>query len=413
MSAGSRVAASCSAKPDAASCSAKPDEARLLALRQRAAAAALVRELAPGIVEFEQSASLVAALSAEGLDLGEAARGNARELAQRLELAVLGHRSAPVLHVVAVLFERLALQLEESPAASVPVALSLRRRALEAWRLLARDGKYLRTLLSRITRADEEAAVESTIQQRVRSVLEAWVKDAEAPLLAGQLRGVVILALLRELEHDRAFAEFAKESRESLVDGLLAPLRAEDRERLAGRASSEDRVASFGRWAELWHATSRDGYLALRTLELLVDFGWELRSASKYTQLSELYRPFRPMLDELALDVRRRGPAASYASLVGDAYVQLASAEPTTDDKIASCERALYTCPRHKLAESVLAFYLSHRAIERIEAAKGVIGPALATELEAVIARARGLDPTDTRLALLVERYRAATGRNV
>lgn len=383
-------------------------------MRQRAAAAALLGELAPGLgASFEEAASLTAALAAEGHDLGPAARGDAGALAQRLDLAVLRHRSAPVLHVVAVLFERLAVVLEAGGEVALAAGVSLRRRALEAWRLLSRQQSYLRALLARVAREGESAAVSTLIEQRASDVLSAWVAEAQAPLLAGRLQGKVALGLLRELERDDEWTTTARELRESLIDALLAPLRAEELERLAGRAPTADRIAGFGRWAELWEATLQDGYLALRTLERLVELGWELRSASKYAELNQLYQPFRSMLDELVLDVRRGGAAASYASLVGDAYVQLASSEGTTAAKIADCERALFVCPRHKLAESVLAFYLAHRGIELLDAASGKPNAAASAEIEALLRRARGLDPTDSRVLLLTERYRTATGRTV
>jgi len=390
------------------------DESRLLALRQRAAAAALLGELAPGLSgQTEEGASLVAALAAEGHDLTGAARGDARALAQRLDLPVLAHRSAPVLHVVAVLFERLAAQLESHGDDTLPAAVSLRRRALEAWLHLGRQHSYLSALLARVAREGEAAAATTVIERRARTVLEAWIEAAQAPLLAGRVQGRVMLGLLRELERDPEWDAVARDARESLIDALLAPLRAEDLERLAGRAPTGDRIAGFVRWAELWHATLRDGYLALRTLERLVDLGWELRSGSKYAELNQLYAPFQPMLGELVLEVRRGGAAASYASLVGDAYVQLASAETSTAAKIADCERALYVCPRHKLAESVLAFYLAHRGLELLEAGHGKPSAAVAAEIEALLARARTLDPTDSRVLLLTERYRSATGRTL
>ena len=101
----------------------------------------------------------------------------------------------------------------------------------------------------------------------------------------------------------------------------------------------------------MWRRTEGDSYFALRALDPLVDFGWELRSLGKYSLLRELYEPFRPMLDVLDTEVRRGGAAVSYASLVGDGFVQLASTELTVLLQIGDCERALRVCPRHKLAE--------------------------------------------------------------
>ena len=401
------------------------DEARLLALRQRAAGAALLAELATPEVEpanapstaleaaassaaLEAATTVAVALAAEGYDLEAAAHGDARALAQRLELAVLGHRQPPTWHAVAVSFERIA------EGRTLRERAALLRSALEAWWLLAREGSYLRGLLSRIARPEEAGAVAALVARRPHDVLARWVEAAQPALLAGDVRGAALLRVLRDLEHDeRDFSPAAREARESLIDGLLAPLRGEDGERLASRAPSPERVAGFERWAHLWQHTERDTYLATCTLERLVDFGWELRSAGKQRELGQLYRPFREMLEVLVAEVKRGGSAVSYASLVGDAYVQLASSDVVTHERIAHAERALYVCPRHKLAESVLSFYLAQRGLEHLDKAAGIVVPALRTEVESLIVRARQLDPNEARVQLLIDRYRAATGRSI
>ena len=59
----------------------------------------------------------------------------------------------------------------------------------------------------------------------------------------------------------------------------------------------------------------------------------------------------------------------------------------------------------------MLAFYLAQQGLKLMDDARNLITPNLAQQLESQIARARALDPNDARLAVLVERYRAATGR--
>ena len=389
------------------------DDARLVALRERAAGAAVIGALSPALGAAAGAAALASALAAEGHDLDAAAHGNGVELARRLDLAVLAHRTPLVLHVVAVLFDRWAGELEAGPDPAVLfVATSLRRRAHEAWRLLARERTYLRELLGRIAKVDEADAVDAIVAGRASTVLAAWARQAQPALVAGRPQGAVLLRVLRELERDAELEPEARELRESLIDALLAPLRNEDSERSAGRAQIPERIAGLTAWARTWHATEGDPYFGLRTLERLVDLGWELRSSGKYPLLRELYAPFRPMLEMLAAEVRRGGSASSYASLVGDGFVQLACTDPTALAQIATCERALVICPRHKLAESMLAFYLAQRGIELMVAANDMLSPALAIQLEGYLVRAKKLDPNDARLQVFAARFRAVTGRS-
>ncbi len=387
------------------------DEARLLALREHAAGAALATALAPLVGPVAGAATLAAALAGEGHELDAAARGQGEELARRLDLAVLGHRSPLTLHVVAVLFERVAEQLESTLDHSVVAsAASLRRRAYEAWRLLAKEGSYLQRLLGRIAKNDEAAMIAAVVAERPAAVLAEWVRDAQPALLLHAPRGVVMLRVLRALEPEPELAESARAARESLVDALLAPLRHEDIERSAARAAIQARVAGLAAWAAAWHASERDPYFALRTLERLVELGWELRSLGKYPLMRELYAPFRPMLELLANEVQAGGRASSYASLVGDAFVQVASSDRTVLEQIVTSERALAICPRHKLAESMLAFYLAQRGLELMVNANDVVSSGLRAQLVELIQRARKLDPNDARLAVLIARYQRVTG---
>ena len=184
-----------------------------------------------------------------GHDLGPAAGGDARALAARLDRAVLPHRQPSHLACRGRGL-RAAGPSSWKPAPTPPfvsVAAALRRSALEAWRLLARERTYLRGILERIARREEAAEIDDTIVRRPAEVLAGWVREAQPALLSGAPRGAVMLRVLRELERETELAHDAREARESLLEALLSPLRLEDHERLAPDARTRKLASSASR----------------------------------------------------------------------------------------------------------------------------------------------------------------------
>lgn len=390
--------------------------ARLQALAEKAAAHTLCEKLTHGAAPAVDLQVLAAALAAEGYDLTAAARGDATLLLSRLELSVLGHRRPVTLHAIALSFERLAIALEEHAAveAALVAATSLRRRALEAWRLLAREQRYLGALLARISRSDEHDAIAAVVAERPEAVLAAWFEHARLAFPGRRPAANVLLRMLRALEeHCQPLAEAARRWRENGIELMLEPVVRRTDELRANGAAIADRLTALYEWEMAWRASGCDLYLAQCALEHVLHLGWELRSTGKHAALGQLHEHFAAMFEQMASDVALGGPLASFASSVADGFVQRASAPGTSDARMALCERALFICPRHKLAESMLAFFLAERGLSWLAAASGTLSATDKHQIEAIIRRARDYDPNDEKLLELLERYRRVTGIRV
>ena len=381
-------------------------------IAERAAAFTLAEALGERSVDV---GALVAALAAEGVDLAPAARGDARDLLERLELSALGRRRPVTLHALALTFERLARRLEErTQDPALVMATSLRRRALEAWLLLAREQTYLTTLLGRISRAEERETVKETVRTRAEAVLAEWLAEASEEWAQRSPRAYVLLSLLRLLEaHSAPLATRAREARERAIEAMLAPIAGHLEALQTRSAPIGERLPAIFILEEAWRASGLDGLLALRAMERVLALGWELRSTGKYEELGVLHTRFAPMFEQLARDVAARGETASYAAAVADAFVQRSSAPGEVQVHVAMCERALQICPRHRLAESMLAFFLAQRAWSLLEGTVGPVSPTDKHAIEALIHRARTLDPNDAKLATVIERYQKRTGIKV
>lgn len=357
-----------------------------------------------------------------GIDGGSEAaeRASAGEIEALFPLLLvenLASRPAPLVHQLAVYFDRLAGayegRMDRDPSRATAMREEFVRakvRSLAAYIALRDEKSYLQSLARRVVdgalRGPEiDAAVAAIAQSHLEglgAIARAGARDLTWPAHAA-------LAVLARVEEACRIAgcdartttmtsRRAESIRATAIDDALAPV-------LDGIASSKLRddgerlaPALFDKVRVIWEWSGYDEAVERFAVDEVTTLAWSIYRESRWDPLRALLAPCMPLYDSLAVRIEREPKRhVAYAAKAAQMFVFRSECETDRVREWSLAERALVLCPSHRNGRLVMAHLLCDQAV-RVLGTSLFPGRAAVENAKQSIARAEELFPQSKRL---------------
>lgn len=351
------------------------------------------------------------ALLCEGEDgprvRARALEGDLAPLAERLTRFTARDAAPALLHHLALYMARVAAATEEAaPARSIDAAV----RALGAWLGLARERRYLTELARAVLGEDEADRDRERLIADVRDdAIDALGRRAEAGARAGTLAAAAALGTLARVgeacdaaglagdEHER-LERRAGALRDAAIELALTPVNDALAEASARGQVTARAPAILADVPRIWRWSAEDEAVERFLVDRITDVAWDLYRGARWDELRALLVPFDVLVESLCLRIER-GDGVAYRAPCAQMLVFRSEVASTLADQLALAERALRLCPGHKNTKIVLASYLCHDAMRRMNRPYVLTRPEERAAIGALLDRAEALNRSSRTLA--------------
>ena len=192
---------------------------------------------------------------------------------------------------------------------------------------------------------------------------------------------------------ERAHVErLAEARREAAVELALAPIA----DALADASARGDLVehahAILAELPSIWRWSGDDEAVERFAVDRVTEVAWDLYRAARWDDLRDLLHLLEPLVENLSRRIER-GDGIAYGAPCAQMLVFRSEVARTLAEQIELAELALALCPGHKNARIVLASYLCHDAMRRMNRAHVFSGPEERAAIGALLARASRSTP--------------------
>ncbi|WP_394842756.1 hypothetical protein LZC95_37510 [Pendulispora brunnea] len=341
----------------------------------------------------------------------------AREEADRGELEPLLHivRTAPLegmppelLHHLALHLDRVAEALcEEAPDA----ASDARLRSLAAWLALVQEQQYLSELARAVAGAQlSPAELQCAVEDAALDVIHALGREAEegarnrtqraraAWRTLARVAEACRTAGLATSELARRAMALADSKRQHALDTALSSIAEAMADASARGSLSGDAQRILHPATTLWSWAEYDEAVERFVVDQVSDAAWELYRGNRWDDLRALMATIDPLVDSLCRRIEEHHEPMGYLAACAHMLIFRAETATTLSEQIGFAEKALAICPSHRNARIVLCSYLCRSAIHTMDRAGFFVGEKDIAAMEAMLARAEGLNPTSRSL---------------